>query len=85
MSISLRQRILRNVESLSLETTLFDQPLAMPVVLSPVGLTGMFARRGEVQAAKAAAQAAKAADQAAKAAEKAADTAAAANKKKEGE
>ena len=52
--ISLRQRILKNVETLSLETTLFDQPLAMPIILAPVGLTGMFARRGEVQAAKAA-------------------------------
>jgi L-lactate dehydrogenase (cytochrome) len=53
-SISLRQRILKNVETLSLETTLFDQPLSMPVILAPVGLTGMFARRGEVQAVKAA-------------------------------
>jgi len=53
-SISLRQRILKNVETLSLETTLFNQPLAMPIVLAPVGLTGMFARRGEVQAVKAA-------------------------------
>lgn len=53
-SISLRQRILKNVETLSLETRLFDQPLSMPIVLAPVGLTGMFARRGEVQAVKAA-------------------------------
>ena len=52
--ISLRQRILKNVESLSLETTLFDQPLSMPIILAPVGLTGMFARRGEVQAVRAA-------------------------------
>lgn len=52
--ISLRQRILKNVETLSLETTLFDQKLSMPIILAPVGLTGMFARRGEVQAAKAA-------------------------------
>ncbi|VVM54685.1 L-lactate dehydrogenase [Pseudomonas fluorescens] len=52
--ISLRQRILKNVETLSLETTLFDQPLSMPVILAPVGLTGMFARRGEVQAVRAA-------------------------------
>ncbi|MVV50806.1 alpha-hydroxy-acid oxidizing protein [Pseudomonas sp. PB120] len=52
--ISLRQRILKNVESLSLETTLFNQPLSMPIILAPVGLTGMFARRGEVQAVKAA-------------------------------
>ncbi|MFL1512718.1 FMN-dependent L-lactate dehydrogenase LldD [Pseudomonas prosekii] len=53
-SISLRQRILKNVETLSLETTLFNQPLAMPIILAPVGLTGMFARRGEVQAVRAA-------------------------------
>ena len=52
--ISLRQRILKNVEALSLETTLFEQKLAMPIVLAPVGLTGMFARRGEVQAVRAA-------------------------------
>ncbi|MCK6187380.1 FMN-dependent L-lactate dehydrogenase LldD [Pseudomonas sp. EYE_354] len=52
--ISLRQRVLRNVDSLSLKTTLFGQSLDMPVILSPVGLTGMYARRGEVQAAKAA-------------------------------
>ena len=54
-AISLRQRILKNVGQLSLETELFGQKLAMPVVLSPVGLTGMYARRGEVQAAQAAA------------------------------
>lgn len=52
--ISLRQRILKNVETLSLETTLFEQKLAMPIMLAPVGLTGMFARRGEVQAVRAA-------------------------------
>jgi len=52
--VSLRQRILKNVEALSLQTTLFDQLLSMPIVLAPVGLTGMFARRGEVQAVKAA-------------------------------
>jgi len=52
--VSLRQRILKNVESLSLETTLFGQRQAMPITLAPVGLTGMFARRGEVQAVKAA-------------------------------
>jgi L-lactate dehydrogenase (cytochrome) len=53
--ISLKQRILKNVASLNLETELFGRKLAMPVILAPVGLTGMYARRGEVQAAKAAA------------------------------
>ena len=41
--------------NLSLETRLFDETLRLPIILAPVGLTGMYARRGEVQAAKAAA------------------------------
>lgn len=53
--IELRQRILKNVESLDISTELFGRKMAMPVALSPVGLTGMYARRGEVQAARAAA------------------------------
>lgn len=53
--IALRQRVLRNVAELSPETELFGERLAMPVALGPVGLTGMYARRGEVQAARAAA------------------------------
>lgn len=53
--IALRQRILRDVAELSLETEVLGQKLAMPLALSPVGLTGMYARRGEVQAARAAA------------------------------
>lgn len=52
--IALRQRILRNMSSLSLETKLFNETLSMPVALAPVGLCGMYARRGEVQAARAA-------------------------------
>ena len=53
--IALRQRVLRDMSELSLQTELFGRSLAMPVALAPVGLTGMFARRGEVQAARAAA------------------------------
>lgn len=53
--VTLRQRILKNVANVSLETELFGQKLSMPVILSPVGLLGMYARRGEVQAAMAAA------------------------------
>ncbi|MCU4482558.1 FMN-dependent L-lactate dehydrogenase LldD [Acinetobacter ursingii] len=52
--IALRQRVLNDMSSLSLETKLFNETLSMPVALSPVGLTGMYARRGEVQAAVAA-------------------------------
>ncbi|KTD20800.1 FMN-dependent dehydrogenase [Legionella lansingensis] len=53
--VTLRQRVLKNIDSLSLETELFGQKLAMPIVLAPVGITGMYAKRGEVQMAKAAA------------------------------
>ena len=53
--IALRQRVLRDMSELDLQTDLFGESLAMPVALAPVGLTGMFARRGEVQAARAAA------------------------------
>ncbi len=54
-AIPLRQRVLRDMGELSLETRLFDETLRLPIVLGPVGLTGMYARRGEVQAARAAA------------------------------
>ena len=53
-ALKLRQRVLKNVSKLSTATELFGQTLSMPVVLSPVGLAGMYARRGEAQAAKAA-------------------------------
>jgi len=52
--IALRQRVLRNMSELNLQTQLFGETLAMPVALAPIGLAGMFARRGEIQAAKAA-------------------------------
>ncbi|VEB52350.1 L-lactate dehydrogenase [Salmonella enterica subsp. enterica] len=52
--VALRQRVLKNMSDLSLETTLFNETLSMPVALAPVGLCGMYARRGEVQAAAAA-------------------------------
>ncbi|AQS88025.1 L-lactate dehydrogenase [Neoasaia chiangmaiensis NBRC 101099] len=54
--LALRQRILRNVDGLSTETELFGRRLLIPAILAPVGLTGMYARRGEVQAARAAAR-----------------------------
>ena len=53
--LSLRQRVLRDVSQVSTKTTLFGVEQSLPVALAPVGLTGMYARRGEVQAARAAA------------------------------
>lgn len=54
--IALRQRVLRDVSSLDLTTNLFGQRMSLPVALGPIGLAGMNARRGEVQAARAAEQ-----------------------------
>ncbi len=53
-AIALRQRVLRDVSRLDLSTELFGQKLALPVALAPIGLAGLTARRGEVQAARAA-------------------------------
>jgi L-lactate dehydrogenase (cytochrome) len=52
--VTLEQRVMRDVSAISTEVELLGQKLSMPVVLSPVGLAGMYARRGEVQAAAAA-------------------------------
>jgi L-lactate dehydrogenase (cytochrome) len=54
LDVTLRQRVLNDVSKIDLSTELFGQKLAMPVSLGPIGLSGMFARRGEVQAARAA-------------------------------
>jgi L-lactate dehydrogenase (cytochrome) len=54
--LALRQRVLKSVGSVDISTRFFDEKVSMPVVLAPVGLTGMYARRGEVQAARAAAK-----------------------------
>jgi len=56
-TIALRQRVLRDVSSISTATTLFGKEYAMPLGLSPVGIAGLNARRGEVQAAQAAEEA----------------------------
>ena len=53
-AISLKQRVLRDVSMIDLSTELFGRKWGMPVALAPVGLGGMYARRGEVQAARAA-------------------------------
>lgn len=52
--IALRQRILQDVATIDTKTTLFGREVALPVGLGPVGMSGMYARRGEMQAARAA-------------------------------
>ena len=56
-NIALRQRVLRDVSKVDLTTTLFGARQSLPVMLGPIGLGGINARRGEVQAARAAAAA----------------------------
>ena len=53
--LALRQRVLKAVGEVDLSARLFGESVSLPVALAPVGLTGMYARRGEVQAARAAA------------------------------
>jgi len=53
-AVALRQRVLRDVSQLDLTAELFGTQLAMPIALGPVGIAGLNARRGEVQAARAA-------------------------------
>ena len=52
--IKLRQRVARNLENRSLASTIIDEPVSMPLALSPVGMTGMQHADGEMKAARAA-------------------------------
>ncbi len=53
-TVALRQRVLRNVANIDVSSELFGQRVALPLALAPIGLAGLMARRGEVQAARAA-------------------------------
>jgi L-lactate dehydrogenase (cytochrome) len=52
--VLLRQIVMRDVSERDPSVEVLGERLAMPVILAPVGLGGMFARRAEVQAARAA-------------------------------
>ncbi|MDB5499289.1 MAG: lctD [Phenylobacterium sp.] len=56
-AIALRQRVMRDMSQLDMTVTSLGQTFSMPVGLAPVGMAGMYARRGETQAARAAAAA----------------------------
>ncbi len=53
-AVALRQRVLRDVSDIDTSSELFGKRWSLPVGLGPVGLSGLYARRGEVQAARAA-------------------------------
>jgi L-lactate dehydrogenase (cytochrome) len=52
--IKLRQRVAVNIANRSIRSTMLGQEVAMPVGLSPTGLTGMQHANGEILAARAA-------------------------------
>lgn len=56
-ALKLRQRVLVDVDAVETASTLAGEAVSMPVVLAPVGLGGLAARRGEAQAVRAAAAA----------------------------
>ncbi len=56
-AVALRQRVMRDMTGVETGVELQGRKWSMPIGLSPVGMGGLFARRGEVQAARAAAAA----------------------------
>lgn len=55
--LALRQRVMNDMSRLDMSVQSLGQTLGMPMVLAPVGMAGMYGRRGETQAARAAAAA----------------------------
>lgn len=53
-NVRLRQRVLADVDAIDTATSLAGEDCAMPLALAPIGLGGMAARRGELQALAAA-------------------------------
>ncbi len=53
-NIKLRQRVAVNIDQRSTASHMIGQPVAMPVALAPIGLTGMQHADGEILAARAA-------------------------------
>ncbi len=52
--LGLRQRVLRDVSDIDLSTELLGTRRRLPLALAPIGIGGMYRRRGEAQAARAA-------------------------------
>jgi len=52
-SVTLRQRVMRDVSGVDTSTVLAGRKVAMPLALAPVGMAGMFSRRGEVTGVRA--------------------------------
>ena len=52
--VQLRQVVMRDVSTRDTRVEVLGREMSLPIILAPVGLGGMFARRAEVQAARAA-------------------------------
>lgn len=52
--LALRQRVMRDVSEVNTACTVMGNDLSMPAALAPIGMAGMMARRGELQAKRAA-------------------------------
>ena len=55
-ALRLRQKVAVDMSGRTTESTMIGRPVAMPVALAPVGLTGMQCADGEIKAARAAAR-----------------------------
>jgi L-lactate dehydrogenase (cytochrome) len=53
-AIEFRQRVMRDLSTLSVASTMVDQPVTMPLAIAPTGLTGLFYGDGEIHGARAA-------------------------------
>jgi L-lactate dehydrogenase (cytochrome) len=56
-ALTLRQRVMVDASKQTLATTLAGQPSALPLMIAPTGLTGLFRGNGEIYGARAAAAA----------------------------
>ena len=45
-ALALRQRVMRDMTQLDMSVEVLGQKMTMPIGLSPVGMAGMYARRG---------------------------------------
>ncbi len=53
-ALRMRQSVMRDISTINTRVNLFGDDFSMPLGLAPIGLAGMMARRGEVQAVRAA-------------------------------
>src|ERR1700689_119616 len=54
LAIEFRQRVMRDLSTLSVASSMVGQPVSMPLAIAPTGLTGLFHGDGEIHGARAA-------------------------------